>query len=245
MSHSDRIPVVTLSAALLALLVADATPGASAPPPPPAPRGYFVDSTQAFTPRPVRWEAKDGEFTVSIRREAPDSAAARLLGIAEATYPPRDLLVRIAEGQGYEMGSDSARVPLWWCRGVGVSRIPYAVTAGALAHYGKLTEHLREREFREAGTPPLFRSELTYRATIARQETFALNDTIYADGYMADLSLSWSYDDGTFAPFTRAHRIVLLSSAGAVLAVRGDGEAEERVDISTHRGVGRQERILR
>jgi hypothetical protein len=207
--------------------------------------GYFVDSVQAAAPRTVRSEASDGEFTYAIHRGFPDSTAARLLGIAEAAYPPRDLLVRIAAGKGQEMGPDTAGVPLWWCSGIDERRIPYAVTAGALEHYLKLSRLYREREFREAGTRPLFFSELIYRATIAQRDSFTLKGTAYAGVYVANLTLVWSYDDGTFLPLTEARRVVVLSAGGTVLAVEGDGEADEKVSISTHRGIGRKEQILR
>lgn len=210
-----------------------------------APPGYAVDAVQAETPRPAWSEALDGDFTYTIRRGFPDSTAARLLGIAEAVYPPRDLLIRKAVEKGYEMGSDTARVPLWWCSGAGERRIPYAVTAGALAHYLDLTELYREGKFREAGTRPLFSSEFIYRATIAERDSFTLGATPYRGVWVASLTLAWSYDDGTFLPLTEAHRVVVLSPEGAVLAVDGDGLAEEKVSISTHRGIGRQESILR
>src|SRR5262245_4350321 len=200
--------------------------------------GYFVDSSQVFAARPVRLEAKDGEFTYSVIRGAPDSTAAHLLRIAEATYPPRDLLVRIAAARGYEVGSDSARTPLWWCSGIGVSRIPYAITAGALNHYLELTDRFRRKVFLGAGTRPLFWSELTYRATISFRDTFVLEGQTYSGAYVADLKLLWSYDDGTFVPSTEAHRVVVLAPSGEVLGVVGDGRAVERVRISTHRGLG-------
>jgi len=165
--------------------------------------------------------------------------------MAEAVYPPRDLLIRIAARNGYEMGSDTARVSLWWCKGVGAGRVPYAVTTGALEHYLTLVQLYRERRFREAGTRPLFRGELVYRATIAERDTFLLKAVSFTDVYVATLTLLWTYDDGTFLPAIEAHRVVVLSSAGEILAVDGDGEADEKVSISTHRGVGRQQRILR
>jgi hypothetical protein len=227
------------AAIFIPTLLAAAAPAFAMPP------GHFVDSLEAVAPRPTWLDASDGEFTYTIRRGFPDSTAARLLGIAEATYPPRDILVRIAVEKGYEMGSDTAAVPLWWCSGIDERRIPYAVTVGALAHYLKLTDLYRERAFREAGTRPLFFSELVYRATIAERDSFTLRGAAYAGVYVADLSLAWTYDDGTFLPLVKAHRVVVLSPVGAMLAVDGDGEAEEKVTFSTHRGVGRREQILR
>ncbi len=221
-------------------------PGAIASAPQPASlAGYFVDSSQAFASRPRQSKEGTGDFTYAIHRGFPDSTSGRLLGIAEAAYPPRDLLIRIASEKGYEVGSDSAQVPLWWCRGVGESRVPYAITVGALEHYLRLTHMFRDRLFREAGAQPLFWSDLSYRATIAPRDTFLLGTKTYSDVYVAQLNLLWTYDDGTFMPSTRAHRVVILSPHGDVLAVDGDGATEESVSISTHRGVGRQEKVLR
>src|SRR5437867_10465679 len=100
-----------------------------------SPVGYFVDSTQAVAERPSDWVEADGDFTLSVHRHYEDAMGARLLGIAEATYPPRDRLVDIAIRKGLEMGPDSARTPLWWCSGLGATRVPYAITAGALDFY--------------------------------------------------------------------------------------------------------------
>ena len=233
-----RIPF-GLAPAICAAAVVVATPVQGAVP------GYYVDSVQAFTPRPIEVEETSGEFTCSIRRTFPDSTGARLLGIAEAAYPSRETLIRIALDNAYEMGSDTSRAPLWWCQGPAESRIPYAVTAGALSHYLKLTELYRERMFRRAGTRPIYWSELAYRATIARREQFTLGSVEYHDVYVAQLTLAWVYDDGTFTPYTQGHRVVVLGPTGEILAVEGDGAAEEKVSISTHRGIGRHEQLLK
>src|SRR5262249_44527084 len=146
---------------------------------PPAPRatlaappsGYFVDSTQAAA-EPVDWDERGGDFTASIHRHSDDALGMRLLGIAEATYPPREELVDEAIRRGFEVGSDSAGVPLWWCDGRGVARVPYALTAGALQHYVNLTERFRANNFLGAWDHNLFWSELAYNATISRRAEF-------------------------------------------------------------------------
>ena len=210
-----------------------------------APPGYFVDPAQARAPRPTWVADTTGEFTVSIRREARDSTAAYLLGIAEAVYPPRELLIDLAVANGYEMGPDSAGAALWWSDGIGASRVPYAVTLGAVEHYARLTDLYRGRDFRDAGTSPLFGSSLLYHATTAFRDTFSMNGASYQGVYVTHMRLLWSYDDGTFAPRTDAHRVVVMTREGQVLAVEGDGEAKEKAFLSTHRGIGRQERLLR
>src|SRR2546428_686248 len=53
---------------------------------------------------------------------------------------------------------------------------------------------------------------------------------------------AWRYDDGIFTPGTRAHPIVLLTPAGKVLRVEGDGGADEDVSMSNHRRAGRDRR---
>ena len=222
-----------------ALALSLASPGGAIP------AGYFVDSSLVSPCPVVQWEEADGDFTVSIRRGYPDSTAGQLLGLAESVCPPRERLVRLAAEKGHELGADSAGVTLWWHKGVGESRVPYAVTAATVEHYLGLTDLYRARKFREAGTRPLFWSELIYRATIAERDSFALGGARYAGVYVARLTLLWSFDDGTFVPRVDARRTVVLTPQGDVLAVEGDGAAEETVTISTHRGIGRKEQLLR
>lgn len=253
--------LVPLARALALVLTAAATfapgaPAAAAPrkPPPPratlsgraAPPGYVIDSLDAVSARPVWREARDGSFTYSIRRVFSDSTQARLLGIAEAVYPPRDALVGIAAREYYELGSDTAGVPLWWCRGIGARRIPYAVTAGTMEHFLRLTERFRDHDFLETGMGgSLFWTDFIYHATIGIRDSFTLRDREFARVYVARLVFAWSYDDGTFVPVTETQRTVVLSERGDVLAVEGDGQADEKVGLSEHRGIGRSETIMR
>jgi hypothetical protein len=227
----------------VALAVAPLLPGASTAAP--APSGYFVDSTQAKSAPPASREEKTGDYICTIERQAPDAAASRLLGIAESVYPPRSLLTDMAAENGYEIGADTMRVPLWWCHGTAERRVPYAATRGALEHYLKLTEKYRDRERRGPGMQPIFSSELIYRAMIARREEFAIGDRSFDGAYVASLGLSWTYDDGTFLSFVGARRTVVLSARGEILAVDGDGGAVEDVSISSHRDVGRQKQLYR
>ena len=166
-----------------------------------------------------------------------------LLPVAEAVYPPRNLLSSIAEREGHEMGSDTAGVALWWCQGSGARRIPYAVTRGALDYYLKLTRKYRDHDYHEPGAQTMFSSDLVYTATIARRVEFAIGDKAFADVYVASIGLSWSYDDGTFVPTVSARRTVVLSPRGDLLAVDGDGLAVEDVTFSDHRGMGRSSEL--
>lgn len=204
------------------------------------PQGYTVDwpAVRAEPPEPKDEGSRD--YACIVRRTAPDPAASRLLAIAECAYPPRDLLAGLAAEQGYEIGSDTAHVPLWWCRGIHERRVPYAATRGAFEHYWKLTQKYRDREFREPGTQRIFTSELVYHATIARREEFAVGERSFRDVWVANIAISWTYDDGTFLPLVTARRTVVLSPAAAILAVDGDGQGIEDVAISANRGIGRQ-----
>jgi len=203
------------------------------------PPGYFLDTTQAAEARPSSREETNGEFTLSIQRNCSDSVAARLLGIAESLYPPRDRLIDLAQENGYEMGADSAGVPLWWCDGPGERRIPYAVTAGAVGHYTRLTELHRAGNIRETETHPLFWSKLVYRARIAPRVLVGARATVDPNVYVALLELDWSYDDGIFEQHARAQRSVTITTEGGVLAIWGDGAAEEETFISNNSGLRR------
>jgi hypothetical protein len=241
-----RLAAATVAAAA-ALAAASGAPAGSAssapeaaPAAPAPPLGYFIEAVQARSATPPTCDERSKEYACVIERNAADSAGSRLLPIAEAVYPPRSLMADLAALEESEIGSDTAGVPLWWCRGTAARRIPYAVTRGALDHYLKLTNKYRDREYREPGAHRMFSSELVYRATIARRASFAIRDKDYADVYVASMAMSWTYDDGTFIPTVSARRTVVLSPRGDVLAVDGDGQAVENVTFSEHRGMGRQ-----
>ena len=223
---------------LLALLFS--IPAAAAPP-----EGYFVDSTQAVAEQPIDLVKADGDFTLAIHRHFEDALGARLLRVAEATYPPRDRLISVAIERAFEMGSDSARIPLWWCDGLGPARVPYAITTGAIDHYARMTERFREHNFREAFARQLYWTDFVYKASIAPRDHWQVEGESIPDVYVAEMNLSWSYDDGTFVPVSIAHRIVVLTRDGNVLFVEGDGETQEEVFMSSHRGIGRYEQLMR
>lgn len=209
------------------------------------PPGYFVDSTQAFEPRPAREDYDDGDFTLAIRREFADSTEARLLGIAEATYPPRDELLTLSVVHRTEIGPDTTRVPMWWYDGVGVHRVPYAVTAGALDYYVKLTDRFRSHNFWGAFARSLFWTDLNYKASMSHHDEYYTDAERYEDVYVAEITLGWGYDEGTFVPISRAHRLVVLNRDGKVLMVDGDGAVQESIWFSVHRGPGFVQRLMR
>lgn len=216
----------------LALLCAAPTMAAKATIIPP---GYFIDTAQAGAKRPADRVLADGDFTLSIHRHCDGPLGARLLGIAEATYPPRERLIDRAIEMQSEIGPDSSRTPLWWCDGAGVGRLPYAITAGALTYYTKLIERLRAHTFREASAQNLLWTDLAYRASITPRDHYYLGDSLIANVYIAEMSLSWSFDDGIFAPTAMAHRMVVLTRDGTVLAVEGDGGTQTGVSMSSQR----------
>ncbi|HET9253227.1 MAG TPA: hypothetical protein VFP58_14030 [Candidatus Eisenbacteria bacterium] len=238
MSDSRAGAALVISFTLLLPVLAP-HPAASALPP-----GYFVDTEQARASRHDRWEATEwelGDFTISIRRKAPDPHQARLLAIAESTYPPRDLVASVALLEGYDMGSDVSRGNLWWYQGAGPNRLPYAVTLAAIDYYAGLTESFRRSRFWEAGTRPLYSSRLVYEGAIAHRDRFTVSGEDYHDVYVAHLHLVWGWDDGIFDSFTEATRTVVLDRAGDVLAVSGDRPFQEDVVISGWRDrVGRE-----
>ena len=218
--------------AFLAASLAPAPRAALAAPP----STYFVDRTQAAADL-VDWDLTDGAFTATVHRHFEDERGRRLLGIAEATYPPREALVARAVAWNFDVGSDSANAPLWWCDGRGLARVPYAVTAGALEHYLNLTERFRASTFWTA-EQNLFWSNLVYDATITRRAEYIYEGGSIKDVYVAEMKLLWEYDDGVFLPVFLAHRVVVLSPEGRVIAVSGDGETYERVLLSSHNKPG-------
>ncbi len=179
---------------------------------------------------------------MSIRREWKNDTGERLLGIAEATYPPREALVDLALQNATEMGADSAGALLWWCDGVGIARIPYAITSGAVDHYSRMTDAFRRHSFWAAGGNVPLWTDLRYKATVTHKTDVTLGGASYPSVYVAEMWLDWSYDDGVFRPVTKAHRIVVMTPDGKVLRVEGDGGADEDVSMSKRRGIGKETR---
>jgi len=208
-----------------------------------SPAGYSIDGSQARFAPPPPCDDKSKDYVCRIERSASDSVGSLLLPVAEAVYPPRNLLSNIAAREGHDMGSDTVGVALWWCQGSGARRIPYAVTRGALDYYLKLTRKYRDHDYHEPGAQTMFSSDLVYSASIARRVEFAIGDKAFADVYVASIALNWSYDDGTFVPTVSARRTVVLSPRGDLLAVDGDGLAVEDVTFSDHRGMGRSSEL--
>jgi hypothetical protein len=207
------------------------------------PPGYYVDAAHAGEARPT-WRDRPGDaYTYSIRREFPDSTAGWLLGIAEAIYPPRALMVTLAVIHNRELGPDTTGTPLWWCDGPGLRRVPYAVTARAYEHYAALIDDLKDRTIMRPGTPHPLYAGMQYRATIAERDGVSAPDTAPRKTYVAYLSLLWSYDDGVFFTSFEADRTVVLHADGEVVSVGGDGRAREEVSpsqaIGHRRGLSR------
>jgi hypothetical protein len=230
-----------LAFAVLAFATQPLAPGRALALPP----GYFVDSTQALESRPARLDYDDGDFTLAIRRDYANMTEERLLGIAEATYPSREDVIWLSVLNRTEIGADTTQAPLWWYDGVGVHRVPYAVTAGALKYYLQLTDRMRAHNFWGTFAHPLFWTDLNYKASLTHYDEYYANGEQFRDAYVAEITLGWGYDEGTFVPISRAHRVVVMNFAGFVLLVDGDGAAQETVRFSVHRGIGYAKRLMR
>jgi len=224
--------IIPLSALVLfsSLLMPSSVQASKLPP------GYFLDPVQLSAARPANRVDEDGDFTATVHRR---------YGDAESLYPPREAILERAIDRQGEIGADSAGVSLWWQDGLGVSRVPYAVTAGALAYYIDLTDRFRTHNFRGAWDHNLFWSDFQYDASIEHRDVYYLPDTTLTNVYVAEMRLSWSFDDGTFVPVSQAHRFVLMTGDGTVLNVSGDGYVDEQVTMSTHRGIGRVHTLMR
>jgi len=236
-----RGAIIPLSALVLfsPLLTASSVQASRLPP------GYSLDPVQLSAARPANRVDEDGDFTTTVHRRYGDATESRLLGIAESLYPLREAILERAIDRQGEIGADSAGVSLWWQDGLGVSRVPYAVTAGALAYYVDLTDRFRTHNFRGAWDHNLFWSDFQYDASIEHRDVYYLADTTLTNVYVAEMRLSWSFDDGTFVPVSQAHRFVLMTGDGTVLNVSGDGYVDEQVTMSTHRGIGRVHTLMR
>ena len=164
-----------------------------------------------------------GPFKVLVARTAPDSAALRLLAFAEATYPPKRDVLAACHGTPRERQQLRGERDLWWYTTVG-TRVPYAVTSAAVTYFLNRGAALRRLAESQAARPATSRTSLVYRASIEWHDRYEIQGRVYASVYVAALRLSWfQYESPISAQFIDRGRTVVLTSAGAVLYVVGDG----------------------
>lgn len=171
--------------------------------------------------KPKKFPPNPAKHQLTIRREAGDATQAKMIAAAEAARPSAQAL-RKAIGDGPAPEGES---PWWYREALGI-RIPFAVTADAVAYYSKLVEGYRKQTFERYMEPS---SRFDYHAASAHHPKFEREGRTFKDVHVVTLKLGFSQNfaaTGTEGMEFQKERTVILDSAGKVLAIFGDGPTE-------------------
>jgi hypothetical protein len=185
--------------------------------------------------QPKEWPADPTKHQVAIRREAADEKQSAMIAAAEAAQPAVEALRNAAHAldRNDPLGlAHKKEVPLqagdkvWWYRELLGIRIPYAITADAVAYYAELVGNYGKQPLHRYTQPS---SSLDYRAAVKFHQEFKLNDKTFHDVHVVTLKLIFSQNfvaTQTEGMQFEKQRVVILDANGKVLFISGDGPTE-------------------
>ena len=165
-------------------------------------------------------------YIVDIERDFATQQEKNLIFVAENTYPSREEVAAV-----YPAGTNPQDLPeeVWWYFGDFGNdfRLPYAITTGAIEFYLQMVlEDEANRVLPELAPFPGAVERFKYTATIKYFTTFeGEGGEVFSNVYVVTMGLHWSESAGplTGHGFDLARKVV-LTPAGEVLQVQGDGE---------------------
>lgn len=180
--------------------------------------GYYYDYGDESPELPSSVVDTVGSFDIIIER----LEYRALVRKAETLFPPASEIL------GYRRGQDGACLsdePLWWYTSFDGVRIPYAVTASAVAYYLNLIYLYREGDFDGAGTLPMIYASLEYHAKVHFWQTFITDTAKYDRVYVVEQELRWGSYCGMLCGlwFTKRRFVIFSEDTGALLGIIGDG----------------------
>ena len=193
--------------------------------------------TAAMEPdsKPKDWPADPAKHQVTIRREATDDKQSAMIAAAEAAQPSKEALRKAAaagdrndplgEAQPKEAPLPAGDKVWWYKEQLGI-RIPFAITADAIAYYSELVGKYGKQALNRYIQPS---SRLDYHAGVKFHKEFKLDDKTFNDVHVVTLKLT--FDQNFVATTTEGmhfekERVVVLDAGGKVLHISGDGPTE-------------------
>jgi hypothetical protein len=171
--------------------------------------------------KPKEWPPSPENHKVVIRREAADEKQKAMITTAEAALPDIEALREAAAPEKPAVGDGR-----WWYKIESGTRIPFAITADAVAHYAALVEANGKRAITAYVEP---RSNLDYRASAVFHKEFAQGDQTFRNVHVVTLKLRFSQHFVTGqtegVEFAK-ERVVVLDETGKVLLISGDGPTQ-------------------
>lgn len=166
----------------------------------------------------------EGEYKITIVREYGNPQEAKLIQLAESTYPGRDDVLAAAQSAWVRKAVLPAE-QLWWYDSFDDVRIPYAVTGDALRYYRDLTLAFRGGDFSGSNNIPMLNSNLDYKATVKHHESYTAGGKAFQDVTLVSLTLTWGqYCGSECAMYFKKEREVVFDRSGKILAVLFDGK---------------------
>lgn len=185
--------------------------------------------------KPKEWPADPTKHQATIRREATDDKQSAMIAAAEAAQPSKEALRKAADARDHNdpLGlaqPKEAVLPagdnLWWYREQFGIRIPYAITADAVAYYSDLIGKYGKQELIRYAQPY---SRLDYHAGVKFHKEFKLDGKSFNDAYVVTVKLTFSQNfvaTQTEGMHFEKVRVVILDAKGKVLHISGDGPTE-------------------
>lgn len=193
--------------------------------------------TAAMLPdsKPKEWPADPTKHVVNIRREATDEKQSAMIAAAEAAQPSKEALRKAADANGGneplalappKEAQPPAGDKVWWYKEQLGIRIPYAITADAVAYYSELVGKFGKQALNRFMQPS---SRLDYHAGVKFHKEFKLDDKTFNDVHVVTLKLIFSQNfvaSQTEGMQFEKERVVILDDKGKVLHISGDGPTE-------------------
>ncbi len=174
--------------------------------------------------KPKEWPPNAAKHVVTIVRTAKDATGERMISAAEAATPPKADVLAAAK-----LDPAPADPKLWWSSETLGIKIPFAITAEAIAYYASLVDGYGKQTVTRFIEPS---SELNYQAIVTKEATVELDGKKFSDVYLVTMKLNFSENfaasDTTGMMFTKERKVV-LDKDGKVLHISGDGETQAAV----------------
>lgn len=174
--------------------------------------------------RPKEWPASAEHHKVAIQREAAGDQEKQLIAAAEKSLPDAAALAKSAGKD--DTGISKPQSGAWWNKEVLGIRIPYALTADAVAYYSELVNGYGKQKLVRFVQPS---SEFSYHAKVTTHAAFDLNGKSVQNVTVVTMTMKFrQHFTATVAEgfsFEKS-RTVVFDKDGKILGVQGDGDVE-------------------
>lgn len=173
---------------------------------------------------PKEWAPNPAKHVVTLARTAKGATEEKMIAAAEAATPPKADVLAAAK-----LDPAPADPKLWWSHEQLGIKIPFAITAEAVAYYAALVEGYGKQTVTRFIEPS---SQVNYQAVVTKEAAIELDGKKFSDVYLVTMTLNFSEDfaaSGTEAMMFTKERKVVLDKDGKVLHISGDGETQVAV----------------